>query len=111
MSSSQLSSSKPCRDREETINRLKKICFGTNPQKVYGEGPILISDIPESCKYASDGVILGIDEAGRGPVLSAMTYGAAFWNKNDTEHIPKGLTDSKQLSSNTRQTLFDAIQS
>jgi hypothetical protein len=33
---------------------------------VYGEGPLLLSDIPQSCRTNSNGVVLGIDEAGRG---------------------------------------------
>jgi hypothetical protein len=33
---------------------------------VYGEGPLLLSDIPQSCRSNSNGVVLGIDEAGRG---------------------------------------------
>jgi len=74
---------------------------------------MLVSDVPASCRNINSktGVILGIDEAGRGPVLGPMTYGLAYWHPDDSELIPKGFTDSKQLSSNTRSSLFSSIQS
>jgi ribonuclease H2 subunit A len=57
-----------------------------------------------------NGIVMGIDEAGRGPVLGPMVYAAAYWNMNDSDNIPKGLADSKILSSLTRATLFEQIQ-
>lgn len=55
---------------------------------------------------------MGIDEAGRGPVLGPMTYAAAFWDPNDgTSVIPPGLNDSKQLTPEKRASLFQEIRS
>ena len=76
-----------------------------------GPGPILVSDIPASCWKSNTGVMLGIDEAGRGPVLGPMTYGLAYWHPDDEDKIPKGFTDSKQLDKNTRDSLFSSVQS
>ena len=94
-----------------------------SPCNVHGSGPLLVSDIPESSKSsASDnnendnssggGVIMGIDEAGRGPALGPMTYGAAYWHPSKSQSsIPSDFNDSKQLSAEKRQVLFDQIQS
>ena len=82
-----------------------------------------MSDIPDSCRRQQShresddgsnnsngsGVILGIDEAGRGSVLGPMVYGCAYWNKSDLEKIPKDFNDSKQLSEKTRDALLDKI--
>ncbi|KAG5177120.1 ribonuclease H-like domain-containing protein [Tribonema minus] len=53
---------------------------------------------------------MGIDEAGRGPVLGPMTYGAAYWSMNDDEAIKKlGYDDSKALSEDKREKLYKGI--
>lgn len=104
------SSFKPCKDREEAVHLLESICFSGRVSNVQGSGPMLLSDIPDSCLKCKTGVVLGIDEAGRGPVLGPMTYGCAFWNPDDENLIPKGFTDSKQLDKNTRSSLFSSIK-
>ncbi len=50
--------------------------------------------------------IVGVDEAGRGPLAGPVTA-AAVWL--DPAHIPAGLGDSKQLSARARDALFDQI--
>ena len=55
---------------------------------------------------------MGIDEAGRGPALGPMTYGAAFWHPSRHQKaIPDDFNDSKQLTAEKRQLLFKEIQS
>lgn len=79
-----------------------------------------MSDIPPSAKSSATnddssdnngGVIMGIDEAGRGPALGPMTYGAAYWHPSRQPSIPQDFNDSKQLTAEKRQHLFNEIQS
>ena len=88
-----------------------------------------VTDVPETCRpkkksasedslgivgeIAEDGpaVMLGIDEAGRGPVLGSMTYGCAYWRIEDNEEIIKlGYDDSKKLTAEARESMFDGIK-
>eukprot|EP00484_Ammonia_sp_Unknown_P017028 CAMPEP_0197022938 /NCGR_PEP_ID=MMETSP1384-20130603/3734_1 /TAXON_ID=29189 /ORGANISM="Ammonia sp." /LENGTH=322 /DNA_ID=CAMNT_0042451065 /DNA_START=31 /DNA_END=996 /DNA_ORIENTATION=+ len=56
--------------------------------------------------------IMGIDEAGRGPVLGAMLYGACICPTSKLEELKKtGVFDSKQLTDEKRRDLFKMIQS
>lgn len=51
------------------------------------------------------------DEAGRGPVLGPMVYGAAFCAKSASEYLASlGFHDSKQLTEETRAQLFASLQ-
>lgn len=56
--------------------------------------------------YRINGVICGVDEAGRGP-LAGPVYAAAVILKPDT--IIKGINDSKKLTEKRREVLFDEI--
>ncbi|KAH8078439.1 RNA-DNA hybrid ribonuclease [Aureococcus anophagefferens] len=59
-----------------------------------------------------EAVKLGIDEAGRGPVLGAMTFGTCYWSIADDDAIEasqKEIDDSKQLTDEKRSKLFDRI--
>lgn len=51
-------------------------------------------------------LIVGVDEAGRGPLAGPVTA-AAVWL--DPDDIPDGLNDSKKLSPRQRERLFDAL--
>lgn len=76
---------------------------------VHDNGPIFMSEIPEICRSSEDGVLVGIDEAGRGSVLGPLVYGLAFWSVRDEPTIPKQFNDSKQLSEDQRTKLMDVI--
>ncbi|CAG9767233.1 unnamed protein product [Ceutorhynchus assimilis] len=67
-----------------------------------------ISPIPEVCKEYP--CILGIDEAGRGPVLGPMVYGTAFIPINDQMLLEVlECADSKALNEEKRDTIFGNI--
>ncbi|ODV79061.1 ribonuclease HII/HIII, partial [Suhomyces tanzawaensis NRRL Y-17324] len=67
------------------------------------------SEIPDKIKQdMSLPVILGVDEAGRGPVLGPMVYGIAYSLKDQA--LP-GFDDSKVLKDLKRKELFEAIDS
>jgi ribonuclease H2 subunit A len=88
------------KSREETREAINQLIHGPRP---LSEGPLLVSDFPSN---SDEGVIMGIDEAGRGPVLGPMVYGAAYWEEGTT--IPKGYNDSKQMTAEMRTKLFEA---
>lgn len=55
--------------------------------------------------------LLGIDEAGRGPVLGPMLYGAAYWPVSENEEITAlGFDDSKALTAEKREGLFKGLK-
>jgi ribonuclease H2 subunit A len=65
--------------------------------------------IPDKCRGVP--VVVGIDEAGRGPVLGALVYCAAFWPESEHAEICKlGFDDSKQLKEGERDRFFDRIR-
>ena len=50
--------------------------------------------------------VAGVDEAGRGPLAGPVTAAAVVL---DPKKLPKGLDDSKKLTANARDELFDLI--
>ncbi|KAM3623088.1 uncharacterized protein V6R79_006820 [Siganus canaliculatus] len=68
----------------------------------------LTSQIPDVCR--TEDCCLGIDEAGRGPVLGPMVYGICFCPVSKKEEL-KGLkvADSKTLSEAERENLFEKL--
>lgn len=53
-----------------------------------------------------DGPVAGIDEAGRGPWAGPVVAAAVILNPGK---VPRGLNDSKQLSADVREALYDKI--
>ena len=68
------------------------------------------------CEYSIDNnnesntIILGLDEAGRGPVLGPMVVALVKATEKDLKKLDElGLKDSKRLSKNRREELFKTI--
>ncbi|ORX40519.1 putative ribonuclease HI large subunit [Kockovaella imperatae] len=73
--------------------------------------PLLDSYCFHSTRHeSSEGWIMGIDEAGRGPVLGPMVYAAAYCPMSFKPTLESlGFDDSKALSPETRQALWDTF--
>lgn len=56
--------------------------------------------------------IMGIDEAGRGPVLGPMVYGGLIWPKDFDQALLKKIiiNDSKQVSKENREKSFLVLE-
>ena len=66
--------------------------------KSFFDGP----DYAHEAKWPSDTIVIGVDEAGRGP-WAGPVVAAAFWiNPIALDMMPAGLTDSKKLSALAR---------
>lgn len=71
---------------------------------------LLASECPAACGGGVP-VMLGIDEAGRGPVMGPMVYGAAYWPVADNDAMSAlGFDDSKALTAESRELLFDKMK-
>ena len=66
----------------------------------------------EEYAFRDKEIEIGIDEAGRGPVLGPIVYGLAFWPVGVGEAMRKkyGFIDSKQVSEQGREEMFDSIK-
>ncbi|CAG9862105.1 unnamed protein product [Phyllotreta striolata] len=72
------------------------------------ENAFYISEIPDVCKEYP--CIVGIDEAGRGPVLGPMVYGTSFCPINEQMIYNKlDCADSKELNEEKRDLIFTNI--
>ncbi|XP_044750889.1 ribonuclease H2 subunit A [Coccinella septempunctata] len=72
------------------------------------ENSLYISKVPDACKEYP--CCLGIDEAGRGPVLGPMVYGIAFCPINEAALLASlNCDDSKVLKEEQRDKIFEDI--
>lgn len=72
------------------------------------------SNIPESIVESNTPVIIGVDEAGRGPVMGPMVYGISYCTLEYQEAILKpkyAFDDSKKLTDPVRRNLFSRMYS
>ncbi|WP_117190813.1 ribonuclease HII [Rhizobium terrae] len=78
------------------------------------DSPMLFEDAPLVPDFSLELVarnaghwpVAGTDEAGRGPLAGPVVAAAVIL---DPDNIPDGLNDSKQLTANQREILFEAI--
>lgn len=74
-------------------------------EKLYSWPTIRIPDC-----LAGREIVVGVDEAGRGPVLGSLVYAVAFWPADEDEEISRlAFNDSKQLSHAEREGLMNKI--
>lgn len=63
-------------------------------------------DLELERRYASHGVVVGVDEAGRGPLAGPVSVGAAILPEGFTHDL---INDSKKLSEKKRELLYEEI--
>jgi len=68
----------------------------------------VLSDFP----FKDEPIEIGIDEAGRGPVLGPMVYGCVFWpaSRGHEMRTKYGFNDSKQVTEEMREKMFEEIK-
>lgn len=88
----------------ETVNKL----LSSSHTETY------VSPIPVGINESTTPVVVGVDEAGRGPIFGSMVYSAAYMpesfanclNTGDEEDLKFGFDDSKKLTDIKRDELF-----
>jgi len=66
-------------------------------------------EVETRLRTSTTGRIPGIDEAGRGPLAGPLVVAAFCFGGEDLAIVPRGLTDSKKLSSKRRDTLYEEL--
>jgi ribonuclease H2 subunit A len=61
--------------------------------------------------FSTEHIVLGIDEAGRGPVLGPMVYACCYWAKDNENEIKREykFADSKTLKEKVREDIYDKM--
>ncbi|CAR24985.1 ribonuclease H2 catalytic subunit RNH201 [Lachancea thermotolerans CBS 6340] len=70
------------------------------------------SEVPQQIRDSGCAVILGVDEAGRGPVLGPMVYGISYCTREYQDEVLKkryAFDDSKKLTDPVRRDLFQRM--
>ena len=70
----------------------------------------LLNNAPADLFAAAAPMVIGIDEAGRGPWAGPVMAGAAWINPDCLDRLPRGIDDSKKLSPPRRQQLHQDLQ-
>lgn len=88
----------------ETVNKL----LSSSHTETY------VSQVPASVEGGTTPIVVGVDEAGRGPIFGSMVYSAAYMpesfanclNTGDEADLKFGFDDSKKLTDVKRDELF-----
>jgi ribonuclease H2 subunit A len=62
--------------------------------------------------FTTEDICLGIDEAGRGPVLGAMVYACCYFAFDKKDELKKAFKfdDSKKLSEKQRESIYNRME-
>lgn len=74
-----------------------------------------MGDVERAARQAGHALIIGVDEAGRGPLagpvhVGAVVFAQGYFDSDDEQAWWRKLDDSKKLTDKKRDTLFDLIQ-
>lgn len=96
---------------EETVNHWYPPTVTTIENPFDFKSTDYYSPVPSHLADADEPVILGVDEAGRGPVLGPMVYGIAYALKSQSDAIKQaGFADSKTVTEPMRRALFEKVE-